>query len=161
MTHPESAHGGNAIPLFSARPPALRAALLGWRSVLIGFYGAVALAFVGVVGSIVVDAVKNKSLIPPPRTLVRYDCSTAAAPCSLSYLHGTERVKMSSAKGVLEGTLHNNEFDWGSFGHDANQLGCVPPTHITAEDAQSLVLQAVDGGTLKCIRMFMPDKRPA
>ena len=126
--------------------------VLSWRFVLVLFYGAVAVVFVSVVGSIVVNAVKNHGLVPPPSTLVRYDCSTGAAPFVLMYLHGTERVKISSATGVLEGTLHNNQFDWGSFAGDANQLGFLPPIAISAEDPQSLSLQASDATALRCSR---------
>ena len=126
--------------------------VLSWRFVLVLFYGAVAVVFVSVVGSIVVNAVKNHGLVPPPSTLVRYDCSTGAAPFVLMYLHGTERVKISSATGVLEGTLHNNQFDWGSFGNDPSQLGFLPPQAISAEDTQSLSLQAADATAMRCAR---------
>ena len=111
-----------------------------------------AVVFVSVVGSIVVNAVKNHGLVPPPSTLVRYDCSTGAAPFVLMYLHGTERVKISSATGVLEGTLHNNQFDWGSFGNDPSQLGFLPPQAISAEDTQSLSLQAIGATAMRCAR---------
>ena len=130
----------------------LRSFVLSWRFVLVLFYSAVALVFVSVVGSIVVNAVKNHGLVPPPSTLVRYDCSSGNAPFVLLYLHGTERVKISSASGVLEGTLHNNQFDWGSFGNDASQLGFLPPKAISAEDPHSLTLQASDATALHCTR---------
>ena len=130
----------------------LRAFVLSWRFVLILFYSAVALVFVSVVGSIVVNAFKNHGLVPPPSTLVRYDCSTGTMPFVLMYLHGTERVKISSATGVLEGTLHNNQFDWGSFGNDPSQLGFLPPQAISAEDTQSLSLQAADATAMRCAR---------
>lgn len=131
---------------------AVRSFIFSWRFVLVLFYGAVALVFLTVVGSIVVNAVKNHSLVPPPSTLVRYDCSSGKAPFVLMYLHGTERVKISSASGVLEGTLHNNQFDWGSFANDASQLGFLPPRAISAEDPQSLSLQAADATAMRCTR---------
>lgn len=140
-------------------PEGSRASLTGWRLVLVLFYGAMAFVFVGVVGSIVADVVKNKSLIPPPHTLARYDCSGAAAPFSLLYLHGTERVKISSASGVLEGTLHNNQFDWGSFGSDASQLGFVPPTDIHFEDTQTLTLRGPGADAIRCTRAAAPAKQ--
>ncbi|MFM6993266.1 MAG: hypothetical protein ACKOWD_18755 [Rhodoferax sp.] len=130
----------------------LRSFVFSWRFVLVLFYSAVALVFLTVVGSIVVNAVKNHGLVPPPSTLVRYDCNSGNAPFVLLYLHGTERVKISSASGVLEGTLHNNQFDWGSFANDASQLGFLPPRAISAEDTQSLSLQAADATAMRCTR---------
>ncbi len=140
-------------------PDGSRASFTGWRLVLVLFYGTVALVFLGVVASIVADVVKNKSLIPPPHTLARYDCIGAAAPFSVLYLHGTARVKISSASGVLEGTLHNNLFDWGSFGGDASQLGFVPPTDIRFEDTQTLTLQMPGAGDARCTRTAAPAKQ--
>ena len=130
----------------------LRAFVFSWRFVLALFYTAVALVFLTVVGSIVVNAVKNHGLVPPPSTLVRYDCSTGTTPFVLMYLHGTERVKISSASGVLEGTLHNNQFDWGAFANDSSQLGFLPPHAISAEDTQNLSLQAADAIAMRCTR---------
>ena len=72
------------------------------------------------------------------------------------YLHGTELVKISSASGVLEGTLHNNQFDWGSFGSDASQLGFVPPTDISFEDTQALTLRMSGAGDTRCTRAAAP-----
>ena len=139
-------------PPYAPNRGGLRAFVLSWRFVLVLFYGAVALVFVSVVGSIVVNAVKNHGLVPPPSTLVRYDCSTGTTPFVLMYLHGTERVKISSASGVLEGTLHNNQLDWGSFGSDASQLGFLPPKAISAEDPRTLTLKAADASALQCTR---------
>ncbi len=159
MTQSTAAHDSAERTTSATPPDGSRASFTGWRLVLVLFYGAVALAFVGVVGSIVADVVKNKSLIPPPHTPARYDCSGAAAPFALLYLHGTERVKISSASGVLEGTLHNNQFDWGSFGSDASQLGFVPPSDIRFEDTQTLTLRAPGADAIRCTRVAAPAKQ--
>ena len=161
MTEPTATQNSAERPDPAAPLLGLRASFSGWRLVLVLFYGAVALVFVGVVASIVVDIVKNKSLIPPPRTLVRYECSGATAPFTLLYLRGTERVKISSVSGVLEGTLQNKQFDWGSFGKDASQLGFVPPTGISFEDTQTLSLQMPGAGDTRCTRAAAPAKLPA
>ena len=129
-----------------------RSALWRWRTVLVLFYGAIAVVFVGFAGSIIKNAIQNHGLVPPPSTPARYECTGANVPFVFLYLHGTERVKISSPTGVLEGTLHNNQLDWGSFGSDASQLGFVPPTEISAEDAQSLTLQGPGAFTMPCIR---------
>ena len=156
MTQPTAAHDSAERTTSVTPPDGSRASYTGWRLVLVLFYGAVALVFVGVVASILADVIKNKSLIPPPHTLARYGCSGGAAPFALLYLHGTERVKISSASGVLEGTLHNNQFDWGSFGSDASQLGFVPPTDISFEDTQALTLRTPGAGDTRCTRAAAP-----
>ncbi len=119
---------------------------------LVLFYTAVALTVIGFTGFIALNAVQNHGLVPPPRALAPYDCAGADTPFMFQYLHGTERVKISTATGVLEGTLHNNQLDWGSFGSDASQLGFVPPTEISAQDAQSLTLRGPGAFTMPCVR---------
>lgn len=103
-----------------------------------GFYGAIGVAVVLVVGSIAINAFKNKGLIPPPGTLSRYECSMGSTSFDFFYLHGTDRVKIKSKAGILEGTVSQNQFNWGSFGNDATQLGFLPPAAITFEDAKNL-----------------------
>ena len=103
-----------------------------------GFFGAIGVAVVLVVGSIAINAFKNKGLIPPPGTLSRYECSMGNTSFDFFYLHGTDRVKIKSKAGILEGTVSQNQFNWGSFGNDATQLGFLPPAAITFEDAKNL-----------------------
>ena len=148
--HPPSA---DAKPPAPARPRGGWVdALWHWRTVLVLFYGGIAVVFVGFAGSIAMNALRNHGLVPPPSTLARYDCTGANAPLVFMYLHGTERVKISTATGVLEGTLLNNQLDWGSFGSDASQIGFVPPTGISDEDAQALTLQGPGAFTMRCTR---------
>jgi len=54
MTEPTATQSSAEHPDPAAPPPGMRA-FVGWRLVLVLFYGAVALVFVGVVASIVVD----------------------------------------------------------------------------------------------------------
>jgi hypothetical protein len=102
------------------------------------FFGAIGIAIVGVVGSIAFNAIKNQGFIPPPGTLKRFECSVGGTPFDFFYLHGTDRVKIKSKVGILEGTVSQNQFNWGSFGNDATQLGFMPPAAITFEDARGL-----------------------
>lgn len=98
----------------------------------------IGVAVVVVIGSIAFNAFKNHGLIPPPNTLDRYECVGASGSFTFYYLHGTERVKIKSAEGILEGTVHQNQFDWASFASDSTQLGFLPPSEISFEDATSL-----------------------
>ena len=104
----------------------------------IAFFGAIGLAVVGVVGSIAINAYRNNGLIPPPSTLSRYECSGANVTFDFFYLHGTDRVKIKSKAGLLEGTVRQNQLDWGSFSTDPTQLGFMPPAAITFEDFKGL-----------------------
>jgi len=102
------------------------------------FFGSIGVAIVGVVGSIAFNAFKNQGFIPPPGTLARFECKTGEVPFEFFYLHGTDRVKLKSKSGILEGTVSQNQFNWGSFANDATQLGFLPPAAITFEDAKGL-----------------------
>jgi len=101
---------------------------------------AIGVAIIVVIGSIAFNAIRNHGLIPPPNTLDQYECSSANGPFEFYYLHGTERVKIKSTQGILEGTVHQNQFDWASFALDSTQLGFLPPTEISFEDSASLRL---------------------
>ncbi len=122
------------------------------------FFGAIGMAVVGVIGSIAINAFRNQGFIPPPGTLSRYECRLADTPFEFFYLHGTERVKLKSRVGILEGTVSQNQFNWGSFANDATQLGFMPPAAITFEDAKGL---RMGGGGLSaemvCSNTAAPD----
>jgi hypothetical protein len=108
------------------------------QTVAIGFFGVIGLAVVGVVGSIAFNAYRNNGLIPPPSTLSRYACSGGNVAFEFFYLHGTDRVKIKSKAGLLEGKVRQNQLDWGSFSNDPTQLGFIPPAAITFEDSKGL-----------------------
>lgn len=114
------------------------------------FFAAIGLAVAGVVGSIIVNAVHNDGLIPPPNTLARYECSAAAGAFSFYYLHGTDRVKIKSPQGIMEGTVHQNQLDWSTFANDASILGFLPPTGIAFENAGTLRLKGSDAQEISC-----------
>ena len=103
-----------------------------------------------VVGSIGFDAMRNGSLIPPPTKLERYDCTAPFGSFSMLYLHGTDRVKIKSINGSLDGTVQQNRFDWQGFANDRAMLGFAPPSEILFEDAKTLRLAGPDFKELAC-----------
>jgi hypothetical protein len=113
--------------------------------------GAIGLAILAVLGSIAINAVREQGLMPPPDVLDRYDCTGPGVAFQLSYLHDTERVKIQSAQGVFDGTLHANRFDWGRFNADTATLGFLPPQSIVFEDSSALRLQASGVSEINCI----------
>jgi hypothetical protein len=115
------------------------------------FLSVVAVAVVVVIGSIAINAFNNQGLIPPPSQLARYDCQGPALSFSIDYLHGTERVTIRSPSGTLDGTVHQNQFDWGRFAGDATLLGLVPPASIAFEDAHTLYLTSPAYPEVKCV----------
>lgn len=111
---------------------------------------ALGVAVVVVIASIAFNALKNHGLIPPPNTLDRYECAGSGAPFTFYYLHGTERVKIKSSEGILEGTVYQNQFDWASFAHDPTLLGFLPPVEISFEDATSLRVKGPGSAEVVC-----------
>jgi len=114
------------------------------------FISAIAIAVVVVVGSIAANAFKNHGLMPPPDKLDQYACEGSNTAFTFYYLHGTERVKIKSAVGILEGTVHQNQFDWASFATDATQLGFLPPVEISFEDATVLRIKGPGSTEVAC-----------
>ena len=110
----------------------------------------IGVAVLYVVGSILVNALNNRSLIPPPTKLERYDCAAPSGNFSLFYLHGTDRVQIKSANGMMEGTVHQNKFDWQGFGDDRTLLGFAPPTEILFEDVKSMRVYGSDQQDIAC-----------
>jgi len=125
-----------------------------WRvnTVAALFFGGIAVAVVYVVGTIAFQAYQNKGLIPPPETLDRYDCNAPVGAFSIFYLHGTDRVQIKSASGLLEGTVHQNRFDWPQFGGDRSVLGFTPPVELSFEDGQGMRVRGVDLADVSCKR---------
>jgi hypothetical protein len=110
----------------------------------------IGVAVLYVVGSIGIGAVRNGSLIPPPTKLERYDCSAPSGNFSMYYLHGTDRVQIKTANGLLDGTVLNNRFDWQGFANDRNMLGFAPPSEIVFEDAKTLRVSGPDLKDVAC-----------
>lgn len=110
----------------------------------------IGVAVLYVVGTIFVNAISNRSLIPPPTKLERYDCVAPAGNFSIFYLHGTDRVQIKSAKGVMDGSVHQNKFDWQGFGDDRTLLGFAPPTEILFEDAKAMRVYGADQQEALC-----------
>ena len=104
-----------------------------------------------VVGSILVNAISNRSLIPPPTRLDRYECSAPTGNFAIFYLHGTDRVQIKSDKGVIDGTVHQNRFDWQGFADDRSVLGFAPPSEILFEDAKAMRVFGADKQEVSCI----------
>jgi hypothetical protein len=103
-----------------------------------------------VVGTIGFDALRNGSLIPPPTKLERYECSAPFGSFSILYLHGTDRVKIKSINGLLEGNVQQNRFDWQGFANDRSMLGFAPPSEILFEDAKTLRIAGPDFKEISC-----------
>jgi hypothetical protein len=66
------------------------------------------------------------------------------------YLHGTDRVKIKSINGSLEGTVQQNRFDRQGLANDRAMLGFAPPSEILFEDAKTLRLAGPDFKELAC-----------
>ena len=103
-----------------------------------------------VVGTIGFDALKNGSLIPPPTKLEKYDCTAPFGSFTMLYLHGTDRVKIKSINGALDGTVQQNRFDWQGFANDRAMLGFAPPSDILFEDAKTLRIAGPDFKEVTC-----------
>ncbi len=123
-----------------------------WRVEFIPYiiFTAIGVALVYVLGGIGLNAVRNGSLIPPPTQLARYDCSAPAGNFSLYYLHGTDRVQIKTANGLLDGTVQQNRFDWQGFANDRSLLGFAPPSEIAFEDARTLRVSGPDLKDVAC-----------
>ncbi|NVO05291.1 MAG: hypothetical protein HXX19_04785 [Rhodoferax sp.] len=103
-----------------------------------------------VVGTIGFDAIRNGSLLPPPTKLERYDCSAPFGSFSIHYLHGTDRVKIKSMNGALDGSVSQNRFDWQGFANDRAMLGFAPPAEILFEDGKTLRITGPDIKDVTC-----------
>jgi hypothetical protein len=112
-----------------------------------------------VVGTIGFDALRNGSLLPPPTKLERYDCSAPFGSFSIFYLHGTDRVKIKSINGSLDGTVQQNRFDWQGFANDRVMLGFAPPSEILFEDAKTLRLVGPDFKDIACANTATPSSQ--
>jgi hypothetical protein len=123
-----------------------------WRVEFIPYvvFTVIGLALVYVLGGIGMNALHNGSFIPPPTRLQRYDCSAPAGSFSIYYLHGTDRVQIKTANGLLDGTVQQNRFDWQGFANDRTLLGFAPPSEIVFEDARTLRLAGPDLQDVAC-----------
>lgn len=125
-------------------------------------FSAIGVVFLYVVGTIGYDAFRNGSLLPPPTKLESYDCTAPFGSFSMLYLHGTDRVKIKSINGSLDGTVLHNRFDWQAFANDRAMLGFMPPSEILFEDAKTLRIAGPDFKEVNCAKAAMPDsQRPA
>ena len=109
-----------------------------------------------VIGGIAFNALRNGSLLPPPTRLERYDCNAAFGSFSIFYLHGTDRVKIKSINGALDGEVHQNQFDWQGFANDRSLLGFAPPSEILFEDGKTLRLSGPDMKGQLCTNTVEP-----
>lgn len=117
---------------------------------VIGFFTAIGIAVVFVIGSIVLKAVHDHGFIPPPDTADTYKCSSGSSSFTLLYSHGSDHVHIRSESGVLDGTVNQNRIEWLNFTNDVTQLGFLPPTTITFEDKGSIHVSALNGQETQC-----------
>lgn len=115
------------------------------------FIAAIGVLVVTVIGSIVVNAVKNHGLLPAPSALDRYDCTAGSLSFSFYYLHGTQRVAIQSKIGSMQGTVSQNWLDWHKFNQERTLLGFVPPAEIAFEDARALRLNGPGFPEARCV----------
>lgn len=129
-----------------------------WRVEFIPYvaFTVIGAAVLYVVGSIVLAAIHNGGLIPPPTKLNRYECTGPTGNFSILYLHGNDRVQIKSASGLLEGSVSQNQFDWQGFADDRNVLGFAPPKELVFEDAKSLKISGPDLKDVVCANTVEP-----
>ena len=113
-------------------------------------------------GTIGIGALQNGSLLPPPTKLNRYECSAAFGDFSVVLVQGTDRVKIKSINGSLDGTVQKNRFDWQGFANDRAMLGFAPPAEILFEDGNALRIAGPDYKDMACTKAVeSPGQRPA
>lgn len=121
--------------------------------VIFAVIGAAVVYFVGTIG---MDALRHGSLLPPPSKLERYDCAAPFGKFSMEYQQGTDRVKIKSMNGALDGTLKQNRFDWQGFANDRAMLGFAPPAEMVLEEGKSMRLTGPDFKDLPCSKTPEP-----
>jgi hypothetical protein len=107
-------------------------------------------------GTISIGALQNGSLLPPPTKLARFDCSGAFGSFSVVLTQGTDRVKIKSINGALDGTLKQNRFDWQGFANDRAMLGFAPPAEVLSQDATTLRMTGPDFKEMVCTKAIEP-----
>lgn len=123
-----------------------------WRVEFIPYFvfTAIGIAVLYVLGGIGLNALRHGSLLPPPTKLARFDCSAAVGNFSLYYQHGTDRVQIKSANGLLDGTVRQGRLDWQGFANDRSLLGFAPPSEIAFENAKTLRVSGPDLKDVRC-----------
>ncbi|RFO95920.1 hypothetical protein DIC66_15950 [Rhodoferax lacus] len=123
-----------------------------WRVEFIPYvvFTVIGAAVIYVLGGVGLNAWRNGSLIPPPTKLQRYDCSAPLGNFSVYYLHGTDRVQIKTANGLLDGTVQQNRFDWQGFANDRSLLGFAPPSEIVFDNAKTLRVSGPDLKDVVC-----------
>jgi hypothetical protein len=105
-----------------------------------------------VVGGIVAGALRNGSLMPPPSSLLRYQCEAPGQSFTLEYRHGADRVVLRTANGLLEGSVNQGQLDWKAFADDRSVLGFVPPGVLGETPSGDITLQGRDMPQARCVR---------
>ena len=107
-------------------------------------------------GTIGIGALQNGSLLPPPTKLARFECSGSFGSFSMVFVQGTDRVKIKSINGALDGTVQQNRFDWQGFANDRAMLGFAPPAEILLQDATTLRIAGPDFREMACEKAIEP-----
>lgn len=124
-----------------------------WRVEFIPYviFTVIGAAVLYTLATIGIGALQNGSLLPPPAKLARYDCSASFGSFSMVFARGTERVKIQSINGALDGTVQQKRFDWQGFANDRAMLGFAPPAEILFEDAGTLRIAGPDFNDMACV----------
>ena len=110
---------------------------------LVGF----AIAFVWIGGAWVVT--HWKVLLPTPAGLIRYVCP--GGDTTVYYRLGADTVRITSAAGSIQGTVHAGKIDWGNYATANDRLGFPPPVEIRYSSATSVQVNGGRFGNVDCI----------
>lgn len=115
-------------------------------------FAVIGLALVYMVGSVAAGFVRNGGLVPPPTTLVRYECKGPDRSFVLMYLHGVDRVQIKNSSGVLEGGVQQGVFDWKGFADDRAMLGFLPPRSLQVDGSGAVLLEGGEVSATRCTK---------
>ncbi len=112
----------------------------------------IGVALVYMIGSVVAAFIRNGGLVPPPTTLMRYECKGPERSFVLMYLHGVDRVQIKNSIGVLEGGVQQGVFDWKGFADDRAMLGFLPPKSLQVEGSGTILLSGGEASGIHCTK---------
>jgi YjbE family integral membrane protein len=131
--------GANAVPFLWEFGKIIALCFLAGISIII---------VVMIFGKAIYNGVINKSMLPQPTRLIRYECPGVKDPFDFYFKHGRDDIWIQSGAGVMDGYVHDGIIEWKNFSGGVAVLGFTPPQRITWDDAKSI---RIDGGDFKQI----------